>query len=564
MPRRNNYHRSRKETDNLALQFYNSTLRHNPSLRHKCSDRHILDATISSWKDEHYHRTGVRIKGMSRSQFIFSLKNRWKLIDVKVVEEGVIVWSDRANAADAAEDTAGTNRHVVNGDSKEDKIAKTIERIRNSRLEMESNRHGVEIDPITLSPNNDDGVLRVGEQATQTVYIHNTSDADVHCLIKDKIAKQRGIRIHGDKEFLVFANSSESIDVSFTPKRFGIDKSIVVFEFESVGDGDDEFSEWVGPGDDDDRDHSPKRFTITRYITLRSGDPDDYDIIKPIAPYVKKQKKRGEGDKFVNPVKANAGRSGAMVPFRFKLGKFPIPSRLLNENFRKDSAEDFMHAMYGGGERNEGMDYSSLLTDENYSDCMKYLLWFEELQMKKDITTYDLDNAPLRRHEGRYYTLRVPGLAENRPSVLKGDRIIISVSGRGKFEGVVQRTTNEDAILEFNPSFHRVFIDGLRVDVRFTFSRTTLRTSHQALAAVNQQKDLFQKILFPEMLDVETNPPEDPLNMRVIRPSQLTFYNRTLNQEQQSAVVGILHSIARPAPYLIYGPPVSKNCERLL
>ncbi len=504
---------------------------------------------------------------MSRSQFIFSLKNRWKLIDVKVVEEGVIVWSDRANAADldAAEDTAGTNRHV-NRDSKEDKIAKTIERIRNSRLEMESNRHGIEIDPITLSQNdNGGGVLRVGEQATQTVHIRNTSDTDVHCLIKDTIANQRGIRIHGDKEFLVFANSSESIAVSFTPKRFGIEKSIVVFEFESVVDGD-EFSEWVGPDNDDD--NCPKRFTITRYITIRAGDPDDYDIIKPTAPYVKKQKKRGEGDKFVNPVKANAGRStmngGAMVPFQFKLGKYPIPSRLLNENFRKDDATDFMHAIYGGEERQEDMDYSSLLNDENYSKCMACLLWFEELQMKKDITTYDLDNAPLRRNGGRYYTLRVPGLAENRPSVLKGDRIIISVSGRGKFEGVVQRTTNEDAIIEFNPSFHRVFIDGLRVDVRFTFSRTTLRTSHQALAAVNQQKELFHKILFPEMLDMETNRPENPLNMRVIRPSQLKFFNRTLNQEQQSAVVGILHSIARPAPYLIYGPPVSKICERLL
>ena len=213
----------------------------------------------------------------------------------------------------------------------------------------------------------------------------------------------------------------------------------------------------------------------------------------------------------------------------------------------------------GTGVRREDIDYSSLLTITNYSDCMKYLLWFEELQMQKDITTYDLENALLRRDGRRYYTLRVPGLAENRPSVLKGDRIIISVSGRGKFEGVVQRTTNEDAIIEFAPSFYRVFIDGLRVDVRFTFSRTTLRTSHQALAAVKERKDLFHKILFPEMLNMENNPPMTPLNLRVIRSSQLTYYNRTLNQEQESAVVGILQSMARPAPYPIYGPPVSNN-----
>ena len=104
-----------------------------------------------------------------------------------------------------------------------------------------------------------------------------------------------------------------------------------------------------------------------------------------------------------------------------------------------------------------------------------------------------------------------------------------------------------------------MFIDGLRVDVRFTFSRTTLRTSHQALAAVKERKDLFHKILFPEMLNMEDNSPMTPLNLRVIRSSQLTYYNRTLNQEQESAVVEILQSMARPAPYLIYGPPVSNN-----
>lgn len=496
---------------------------------------------------------------MSRSQFIHSLRSRWKLIDVKVVEENVIVWSDRANVGEAAR---------VTDDSKADKIAKTIERIRNSRLEMESNRHGIIIDPITLHNNehsgNSSGVLRIGEQASQTVYLRNTSQMDVHCTIKDQIARQRGFRIEGPSNFVLHAQSSEAISVSFTPKRFGIEKSIIVFEFTS--EDEEEY------GDDYSEDEiyyvsTVKQFAITRYITIRSGDPDDYDIIKPTTPYVKKLAQRGDGNKFVNPVKASSGGStnGSMVPFRFKLGKYPIPSALLHQDVRKDAVNTFMHQIYGGrrgGERDEDIDYSSLLTDENYSNCMKYLLWFEELQMKKDITTYDLENALLRREGRRYcYTLRVPGLAENRPSVLKGDRIIISVGERGKYEGVVVRTTNEDAIIDFPPAFNRVFIDGLRCDVRFTFSRTTLRTSHQALVAVNYRKDIFRKILFPEMLNMQNNPPMTPLNLRVIRSSQLTFYNRTLNQEQESAVVGILQSIARPAPYLIYGPPVSQNCE---
>ena len=89
----------------------------------------------------------------------------------------------------------------------------------------------------------------------------------------------------------------------------------------------------------------------------------------------------------------------------------------------------------GTGVRREDIDYSSLLTITNYSDCMKYLLWFEELQMQKDITTYDLENALLRRDGRRYYTLRVPGLAENRPSVLKGIELSLALVEGGNLRG---------------------------------------------------------------------------------------------------------------------------------
>lgn len=168
-----------------------------------------------------------------------------------------------------------------------------------------------------------------------------------------------------------------------------------------------------------------------------------------------------------------------------------------------------------------------------------------------DIKSYDLNNTEMLREGQRYYKLLVPGLAENRPSVLKGDKILINAAGR-KFEGVVHRTTQEYAIMDLPVSFTRMYINGLRVDVRFTFSRTNLRTSHQALEHVHA---LQRRMIFPQPLEMQFNPPLTPLNTRIIRPSQLNFYNRDLNQEQQSAVVGIVQSVARPAPYLIYGPP---------
>ena len=168
-----------------------------------------------------------------------------------------------------------------------------------------------------------------------------------------------------------------------------------------------------------------------------------------------------------------------------------------------------------------------------------------------DIKTYDLTDIVLER-EGRYYKLCVPGLAENRPSVLKGDKIIIKDASGKKFEGLVTRTTQEMAYMELPRAFSSVYINGLRVDVRFTFSRTTLRTSHQALMVMGTKDDasIQSKIIFPRSLDTD-NPPLTPLN----ESQKLNFCNRSLNAEQQTAVVGVLQSVARPAPYLIYGPP---------
>ena len=180
--------------------------------------------------------------------------------------------------------------------------------------------------------------------------------------------------------------------------------------------------------------------------------------------------------------------------------------------------------------------------------------------MLVDIKSYDL-NSNLTTEGGRYYKLLVPGLAENRPSVLKGDKIFIHVPGDLNFEGRVQRTTEEFAIIALPPPFSRAYIGGLRVDVRFTFNKTTLRTSHQALTEFKKESTLQNKMIFPQLLDIEENPPLPPLNTRIIRAPQLKFYNRTLNQEQQTAVVGIIQSVARPSPYLIYGPPGKFHCD---
>jgi len=51
---------------------------------------------------------------------------------------------------------------------------------------------------------------------------------------------------------------------------------------------------------------------------------------------------------------------------------------------------------------------------------LRALLWIEEAQMSADIKAFDQPCA-LLRHHGRFLALAVPGLSENRPSVMRGD-----------------------------------------------------------------------------------------------------------------------------------------------
>ncbi|KAL7534989.1 hypothetical protein ACHAXR_006195 [Thalassiosira sp. AJA248-18] len=532
--------KDRQYAYSVALSFYNAKLRDNPTLRRGCADRHVLDDTIDQWKAEE-RLDGRVIKGVPRSDIIFGLRVKWKLIDSKLTEENIIVWShddvDEGNDEDRMPE-------AIFVDDKASRVARTVARIRSSRLELESNRNGMIIDNIDLGSGAgcEGNICRIGSAVTQQVHIRNESDSDVYCTVKGGAAMQRGINIDGDSHFELRAGSSNFINVSYVPKMMGITKSIVVFDFSPINF---------------DEEDSIDAFSIARYISIRAGDPDDYAILKPTAPYIKKWQRRDDGGKFSNPVRIK-GPLGPMVPFVNTLGWFPVPGEAERLAANEKEATRKIDKMFRGKssyyDEREKVDYPSCLTIDNYAKCMQYLLWMEEVQMKVDIKSYDLFDSPLMREGRSYYKLLVPGLAENRPSVLKGDKILIHVRGGAEFEGLVHRTTQEYAIMDLPRSFTRAYIDGLRVDVRFTFSRTTLRTSHQALMVTGYMHEnnssIPNRMLFPK-----DGPPSSALNTRIIQASQLKFFNRTLNQEQQDAVVGIVQAVARPAPYLIYGPP---------
>lgn len=115
----------------------------------------------------------------------------------------------------------------------------------------------------------------------------------------------------------------------------------------------------------------------------------------------------------------------AFVPVR--LGSFPIPDRLwqavVGNDGQKRKIEDVEVAVQNV--------VPCLITDlntSNYTDRFHMLLYLEEIHDVLNMRNYDLERVCFRvaGPGGEFLALEVPGLAERRPSLLQGDRVIAS------------------------------------------------------------------------------------------------------------------------------------------
>ena len=84
------------------------------------------------------------------------------------------------------------------------------------------------------------------------------------------------------------------------------------------------------------------------------------------------------------------------------------------------------------------------------------MLHVEEIQMNKDIQRYNMEKTKLRKVSKQYLALAVPGLAENRPSLICGDRLFVrklkrdgTVEENDEYEGFVHRVENNEVHLKF-------------------------------------------------------------------------------------------------------------------
>ncbi|XP_068193715.1 putative helicase mov-10-B.2 isoform X2 [Antennarius striatus] len=197
----------------------------------------------------------------------------------------------------------------------------------------------------------------------------------------------------------------------------------------------------------------------------------------------------------------------------------------------------------------------SSLTWESYSEKFQLMIYLEEQQMEVDIKKYNIPNndreeAIMTRDQvnKRLLILEVPGVSENRPSVLRGDALLAYPVGekKTKYRGYVHSVQLDKLKLGFDSQLLNLFLDKMKFNVEFTVNRLTLRIQHRAaeLAVVHDLK----QVLFPAAPPVPSQQTTLP---------QLRLFDSKLetNVEQYQAVQHIVAGSSKPAPYLVFGPP---------
>lgn len=205
---------------------------------------------------------------------------------------------------------------------------------------------------------------------------------------------------------------------------------------------------------------------------------------------------------------------------------------------------------YQTGDLRRNATLRQKLSVENYKEKFHLLLYIEELQYRKEIESYAMKTATLQKKSSRngLLYLEVPGLAENRPSLLIGDRVYaVRLNAEGsecgdRYEGFVHGVEQQQVGLGFNRSLQ--VLRNMKFSVRFTFNRRPLRLMHNALDGMSSSR--LAEMMFPRNRPQRYVPPK----------GTLTLKKRAIesNEEQRTAVENIVLGKTPPI-YIIFGPP---------
>eukprot|EP00038_Savillea_parva_P026359 m.53449 g.53449 ORF g.53449 m.53449 type:complete len:1222 (-) comp7460_c0_seq1:1994-5659(-) len=495
-----------EQLGHTALAFFNARIKNNVTTREKCQDRQVCKMEFEAWKRSAQvpgNPPGTRFRG-SFSKAQSRLFSSGKILFRNGGDKSVISWTmDCAGSGIKAENAARQSASAT---------------VRQQREKFESNRGGITVTPVQFPE-----VVNVGEQQRCTLTI--TNEGPTTRYIKEarflqSVASGRTGVFSTDLTSVrlpleLLPESTVTVTLFCTP-LFGVNRDIFELNFGT--------------------------FSIGRFLEVQGGDSELYDALKPSAPYKRRKRKERARAGFVHSV-GDRPRGGGR-PWDRDCGDHTIP-RALPEQLRLKQIDDVLKEPHTLMVLNPNGAPARLA---DYSEFYKLLLFVEEVQLELDLREFDMEGAVLVP-DGRSQTkfrLEVPGLAENRPSVLRGDKLVVHCEG-SVHQGYAHRVERDVVVLALHSSFGATYV-GQPVDVEFTLNRTLQRIQHDVLK--HQAEQLGLNVLFPRVGQVALRAPR----LEVPSPAA-KLVCPGLNPEQHAAVWHILEGRARPTPYIVFGPP---------
>ncbi|XP_037547977.1 putative helicase mov-10-B.1 [Nematolebias whitei] len=176
------------------------------------------------------------------------------------------------------------------------------------------------------------------------------------------------------------------------------------------------------------------------------------------------------------------------------------------------------------------------------------LLYLEEHGMRTKIEKFNQKDVLVVAHktEKDILIVSISDVTHSFPEVLSGCQGLVTPlkQSQNKYTGWVQDIDEDKVYIKFKETFPGNFNKAVRCNVAFFHHRIPIQMQHRALALV--KKRMLDKFLFPT---------EECFHHQQLPRISLTNKSVANNPEQSKAIQHIVACSAKPAPYLLFGPP---------
>eukprot|EP00112_Aurelia_sp_Birch-Aquarium-sp1_P005795 Seg1658.4 transcript_id=Seg1658.4/GoldUCD/mRNA.D3Y31 product="putative helicase MOV-10" protein_id=Seg1658.4/GoldUCD/D3Y31 len=292
----------------------------------------------------------------------------------------------------------------------------------------------VETDNDSIAGIIDFGCLSVGETKTATLRIIYRNEGNMTITDQELMYEADVFRVvdkndrGGKKVMFTEKDTHWDLKISYSSVNVGTHKTPLVLRF--LNENGDSFPIW-------------------RFLNGQTKN-EEMDEIKPTAPYKAfdpRETARDPSSEIIPGVPPEGFSKGTIeVP----LDDCKVPRGLQSTSKHVRIPESWKEIL------------EQDLTLQNHKAKFDALLYIEEMQMEVDIRRYDMKDAEMTKESNDHLGLKVPGLAENRPSLIPGDRVYVQETKNGKpvehreYEGFIHFIEEEKILLKFKNRLRKV------------------------------------------------------------------------------------------------------------